>query len=242
MAKIKQATATETATETAQVLAKRKQATATVPVPVTVKVGPIWDANFTDTDRALCRMAMDAAAGIDAAERNAAKAFQRCYAANLHGKAGFSDFARWATLAGEAYGLPDKAKASIYRLVNAGVALDCGLSAGEDISDVPSHTLAGILGQARKTATAPDAIPAIVRSKAKEYRKARTDGVNSADAHNTVIGKPAKSVKSAPMNADDRAKVIVSAVLRVSDSWAERLNAAEAALTELKKLRKAAND
>ena len=228
--------------------ATKRTTTNTVPaVSVTettgkAKGGPVWDANLTDADRTLCNIAMDAAAGIDAAERNASKAFQRCYAANLHGKAGFSDFSRWAAAAGEAYGLPEKAKGSIYRLVNAGVALDCGLTAGEDLSDVPSHTLAGILGQARKIASAPDAVPAIVRIKANEYRKARADGVKSEDAHNAAIGKPAKSGKSTPTNADERAKAIVSAALRVSDSWAERINAAESALAELKRLRKAAND
>lgn len=223
---------------------KATRNTVSVPVPVTVKAkgGPAWDANLTDTDRTLCRMAMDAAAGIDAAERNAAKAFQKCYSANLHGKAGFSDFARWATLAGEAYGLPDKAKASIYRLVNAGVALDCGSQSGDDLSDVPSHTLAAIYGTARKSATSPDGVPAIVRSKANEYRRARATGANSADAHNAIIGKPTKSAKASPMNAEERAKAIVSAVLRVSDSWSERVNALRAAITEVERLRKAAND
>ena len=206
------------------------------------KAGPTWDANFTDADRTLCRIAMDAAAGIDAAERNASKAFQRCYAANLHGKAGFSDFSKWAANAGEAYGLPEKAKASIYRLVNAGVALNCGLTAGDDLSDVPSHTLAGIFGQARKIASTPDAVPAIVRVKANEYRKARADGVKSEDAHNAAIGKPSKSDKATPMNADSRCKAIVSAALRVSDSWTERVNALRAALAEVERLRKAAND
>lgn len=224
---------------------KRNTTVPTVSVTETTgkaKGGPVWDANFTDADRTLCRIAMDAAAGIDAAERNASKAFQRCYAANLHGKAGFSDFSKWAANAGEAYGLPEKAKASIYRLVNAGVALDCGLAAGEDLSDVPSHTLAGIFGQARKIASAPDAVPAIVRSKANEYRKARADGVKSEDAHNAAIGKPVKTDKSTPMNADGRCKVIVSATLRVSDSWAERIQALRAALAEVERLRKAAND
>jgi hypothetical protein len=204
------------------------------------KGGPAWDSNFTEADRALVAKAVDAVLGVDSAERSAAAAFGDCYTANLHGKAGFSDFGRWATAAGEAAGLPEKARSSVYRLVNAGVALAMGKAAGEDLSDIPSPTLAAILGTARKEASDPAGVPAHVRTAARVYRSAKGRGLTAKAAEAEATGK-ASSTSAKPENREDRAKAVVSAVMRLSDSWTERENALADALAEIKRLRKVAN-
>lgn len=205
------------------------------------KGGPAWDANFTDADRAMVAKAVDAVLGVDNAERSAAAAFGECYSANLHGKAGFSDFGRWATAAGEAAGLPEKARSSVYRLVNAGVALAMGKAAGEDFSDIPSPTLAAILGTARKEASDPAGVPAHVRTAARVFRAAKGRGLTAKQAEAEATGKSSATSGKPEATREGRAKSLVAATMRLTDSWSERETALADALAEIKRLRKVAN-
>jgi hypothetical protein len=197
-----------------------------------------WDANLSEADKRLASAAMSAVLAVDAAEGGAAKAFGACYSANLHGKSGFSDFAKWAMAAGEAAGLPEKSRASVYRLVNAGVAISLGAEAGQDLSDIPTPTLAAILGHARKASAKPEGVAPLVRVKAAEFRKARAEGTPAKAAEARILGK---SDGSKPASKADRAKRLVSLAYGWSDaSFAETISLLEAAMQEAKRQQTAA--
>lgn len=198
-----------------------------------------WDANLTAEDKRLASAAMNAVLAVDAAEGGAAKAFGACYSANLHGKAGFSDFAKWAMAAGEAAGLPEKSRASVYRLVNAGVAISLGAEAGQDLADIPTPTLAGILGHCRRNAAQPEAVAPMVRMKAAEFRKARSEGKTAKAAEAEILGKGDSSGK--PTTKAERAKRLVSLAYGWADaSYAETIAILEAAMQEAKRQQAAA--